>query len=317
MTNGIGIKREFLRKFASLDNMKDCIFFRKNLKPATRGGEFFAAFRENKLDFYFAGSRPFSRNSKSYRMNDAYFPSKGEASPKSGEILVPADDIDRNFIAIKQRCQLKGKASRENFQISKLFRNFSAIANKFDGKKPLLIDVEATFYSLDHEEGRRSDRIDLVFLMPNKKLFFVEVKRRRDSRVRSAIGKPEVISQVGKYNAQLKCRENQIVKAYKNSISLVNELFDTQIPMPEGVVRPVALLIVDDPGDMPMDNQKSTKNGDIWLQPALNELNGKNKIWTKSSTLCVDGRFHFSESSNEVSSGFGSLLCEAASWNMP
>nr|WP_321514453.1 hypothetical protein [uncultured Pseudodesulfovibrio sp.] len=175
--------------------------------------------------------------------------------------------------------------SREGYQLSKVFKPFSyAAAERTD---LLLVDIEARFASLDKNGTERAaDKIDLVFLLPKeRRLLFVEGKRRKDNRIRCTKDSkgPKVVCQVGRYRQQLEERKDQILTAYGDVADTMGEIFGISFDKPIDIVPEVPILIVGDSDDSSVMNI-AVRTNDVWLEPCLDKGNG---VWIKQSACPV------------------------------
>lgn len=291
-----GLDREFIRKYEHIEHAKACEYFNTHLKEMVTKGEMFAAIRENTLDFYHLGRRTVRRTKNKYTTNKFYIEQEGTVG--SAETSLSPDECLQKHSTLLRKCEEKAKDSgREAWQISKLYKQYSFLSQHSDTDKPLLIDIEVRFASLCvNAKDAANDRIDLVFFMPKKNaLMFVEVKRRKDSRIRAAENKePEVIEQVKLYRNQIKERKENIIEAYRNVAKTMNEIFGCSFPVPTDVIPDVPILIVNDPGEDTTDKSPKRNVRDAWLEPKLASL-GNDLFWEKNGIHLIDGRDFFND----------------------
>jgi hypothetical protein len=309
-----GLEREFSRKFpeAYVEKLQKCPFFQKRLKPLIEEGKIFVGIRENTMDFYYRGRRMVRRSRDTYRINQYYL--NGEQRKGSPEITCKSEELDTSFEKILKNCEEKAKSDHETCQISKVYEKYAYLSKHTDRSKPFFIDVEARFSSLcPNDTDRNFDKIDLVAFIPSQEaLLFVEVKRKKDQRIRSKKGDPEVVEQVKWYRKQIEDRK-EILKAYEKVFQAMHELFGTPLCKPKKIITDVPILVVDDPGEDTTDSQLSKSVHDKWLEPKLATLNGK-RIWSASSSATpekniwlIDGRRLFASPEKYMSELAGIL----------
>lgn len=294
-----GLNHEFIRKYEHITNVKSCTYFNDHLKDMVTNGEMFAAIRENTLDFYYIGRRAVRRTRNNYRINKFY--TDGVPRKGSPETSFMPDDPGFEYGTLLANCMLKAKSAPEAKQISQLYEPYSFLSKHSDKNKPVLIDIEVRFASLrENANDKDNDRIDLVFFMPKKEaLMFVEVKRRKDPRIRAENKNPDVVGQVVFYREQIEKRKEKIIEAYKNVAQTMNEIFGHSFPKPSNIIPSVPILVVDDPGEDTSDKQLYRKMRDTWLEPELASL-GNKQIWKKNDIHLIDGRKIFNEHENRM-----------------
>jgi hypothetical protein len=119
------------------------------------------------------------------------------------------------------------------------------------------LDIEVSFKSL--ERNKSQDRIDILLYDTKKQILkFVEVKHFTNSEIRS-IPTPKVIKQIDKYKKQIAKKETEIIKAYENYITAINEIFELKLPPPKEVDSEVTLLIFGFDKDQKQGRLKKTE----------------------------------------------------------
>lgn len=105
----------------------------------------------------------------------------------------------------------------------------------------ILLDMEIGFpqLCLSGNKIHTNTQVDLLFLDKSTgMLYFVEAKGAQDSRIKkSCTGQShgelynslEVVNQLNKYNANIVTREDEILAAYSEYLSVMNEIFDCEI----------------------------------------------------------------------------------------
>jgi hypothetical protein len=284
---------DFIREYKHIIDVKSCDYFKTYLKSMVNRGKMFAAIRENTLDFYYLGRRAVRRTKTKYRINKFYI--EKEVNGGSSETSLSSEECLQKHSTLLGKCKEKAqKSGREAMQISKLYEQYSFLSRYSDKNKPVLIDIEVHFTAIT--SIKKYDRIDLVFFMPKKNaLMFVEVKRRKDSRIRASENmEPEVIEQVKLYRNQIKERKENIIEAYKNVAKTMNEIFGCSFPEPTDVISDVPILVVNDPGEDTTDKSPKRNVRDAWLEPKLASL-GNDLFWEKDEIHLIDGREIFND----------------------
>lgn len=272
------------------------------LEMRLRNGEMFAAVRENELHFYAGGGRAVRRTRDAFYTNDWYLNGGREPGQKSRDVRIK-EELLSELGKIIQNCRNKRRSDSETVLAAKLYDQYSFMKDGTQMAGPLLVDVEIRFAKEGTGVGpKHSDKIDAAFWLPGNRLMFVEIKRRHDGRVRSTVGKPEVLKQVSYYRAQIDARKDEILAAYRDVISVFRELIGTGVPNLafDKIVPEVPLLVFDESGK-PAD--KPQKGSDTWLEP---ELDHGKAIWAKDGVIVIDGR------GKENMKCLGDLLVQAA-----
>jgi len=122
-----------------------------------------------------------------------------------------------------------------------------------DGSKGLFIDSEFAYEVDKDNEGR----VDLVWLQPidvskgHYKLFFVELKRCTDSRLKKSskkVGdkgyKEDIVKQLEKYKNSVTMYENELIEFYKKLMVIKNKLgiFDFEVKKLDLELKPILLI---------------------------------------------------------------------------
>jgi len=81
-----------------------------------------------------------------------------------------------------------------------------------------------------------------LYDIKNRALKFVEAKHYSNPEIWSKTV-PKVISQINKYESQIRCNKEEIRLAYKNYIEAINAIFNLKLPPPIKVEDKVSLLI--------------------------------------------------------------------------
>lgn len=217
--------------------------FTNHLKNDIMNGNIFMAMRNNTVDFYYLGNNLFKYNKGTFQTHYKYA-SALNLNTKSSYVtqndLKTASvvtDFDAGYKKIMENC--KQYAKPEASGLASLYKKFSYATCQDD---IILLDIEA---SLAASGTNTSDRIDLVFFHQIEKcLFFVEAKHYKNSGIRAKVNTPaKVIGQIKKYEATLHSKKQEIITAYGNYVSVVNQMLGLNLPIPLDIKTTVPLLI--------------------------------------------------------------------------
>lgn len=242
-------KGEFTRtiKASLLEKLKIEPLFIKHLSNDIKKGIVFPAFRKNRIDFYFKGSKLFSYNGtfKTHRKFASVIKTKTKNDYIKETDLYNAsviDDFSDGYSRIKENAKIY--AGIESTYVAGIYHN-SSYASKHNNDI-VVLDIEASFDGDESgDSSNRKDRIDLVlFDKRNSKLYFIEAKHYSNNEIWSTIGvQPTVIQQLIRYDKQLVNRKIQILNAYSNYINYANILFDNNFPTPSQIEMQTILFI--------------------------------------------------------------------------
>ncbi|MDD3570607.1 MAG: hypothetical protein PHY44_05845 [Lachnospiraceae bacterium] len=252
----------------------------KFLKRDIEKGEVFPALRYNgSIHFYYKGARICEYNGnlhgipKANRDKKLFNPDTQDAYE---EIKKDCLEWSKNVRGIKERTQL-----------SEIYSKFSPYAGA--NSSIILLDIEIGFPTLflNNQEIHANTQVDLLFLHKNTgKLYFVEAKEADDSRIKKKYtgqskeelyNSLEVAKQLKKYNANLSAREDEILAAYREYLSVMSEIFDCDIySYPLGLYGCTKLLVYGkstDNGVKSLDAIHSVLKDDLIVFPkGLNEI---------------------------------------------
>ena len=249
----------FTRKFDNgfLIQLKNSSLFKDKLLPDIKNGDVFPAIRNERIDFYykggklfsFSGDRKFTTNMKyaivpsfEYKTNDSEEKSYvTEDDLRLRKSLFLIDDFSKNYEKIKTNCELYSQYS-EALGVSFLYE-YSFIKEE---KNIVLLDTEISFENI--KEHKKKDRIDiLLYSRKGRELKFIEAKLYSNKELRAKKDKenkyPEIIDQIIRYNEQIKVRKDEILGAYNDYSVIMNELFDTKLDNPKGILPTTGLYI--------------------------------------------------------------------------
>lgn len=228
----------------ALSNLTETKLFKKCLLTDIQNGSVFPAIRGKKIDFYHLGRKLFSYSKSGFRSNIAYVVAyqntpKGEVAESDLADLKLCKSFFDGYEQILKNTALY--AEPESKQVSRLWQKHSYCMRN---SGPIVaLDIEL---SLNANEEGKSDRIDLVlFNTISKVLRFYEVKTFQNREIRAFQGQVAVVAQVDRYNEQINRRSAELIAMYQQYVGIVNQLFDTTLPEPEGLCSKVDLLVCD------------------------------------------------------------------------
>lgn len=226
-----------------LQKLKQEKLYQDKLLPDIKSSAVFPAIRNDEISFYYKGRNLFRYNKTGFATHYKY-----GVVPVGGKTYVLEKDL-QNFNVmtsfydayenIKKQSELYTHDESEGLSV--LYK-YSGIQ---EDSSVVLLDIEVDFTGKDDSDEKNRNRIDLLlFDMELKRLCFCEAKHYSNNEIWAVSGsKPKVCDQIKKYNEQIKVHADIIVKQYQNYIDGFNELFETNLPYPEGIFPQTGLLI--------------------------------------------------------------------------
>ena len=146
-----------------------------------------------------------------------------------------ASDFDTNYLRIKENCS--NYSGVESKGVSEIYHKHSYLSNS----NVVVLDIEVSFQSID--ELDKHDRIDILLYNKSKRtLQFVEAKHFSNKEIWSE-NTPKVVSQVHRYELQIKHREQDILSECIEYVKVLNVIFGLTLPEPIDIENKVTLLI--------------------------------------------------------------------------
>ena len=279
-----------------INKLKAEDLWKKKLKQDCIDENVFLAIRSDNVSFYHK-----SRSLFKFDNSDGFKTHKKFASVINWE--TGNDDVNQkdlkeatvisNFLDgydyIKNNAQLY--AEKEGLGVSTLYHGCSYLSDS----NIVVLDVEIAF-SKEKDPNRTKRTLDKIdILLYNKKerrLRFIEAKLfdNPDIRAKLELDKnPKVISQIQRYEKQVKKQHGNIIASYQKYIKTLNGLFGISIPAPEKLDPNVGLLIFDfgideKEGQLKKHITRNSKYKNIKIAP-IGSLSGKNMqfLWQKTS----------------------------------
>lgn len=207
-----------------------------------RRGIIFPCIRDERVDFYYKGGKLFTFDRDGFRTHIKYasvYKSKDDyiSESKISSLERITSFVD-GYIRIKENCSLY--AGIEASGVSCIYSNYSYVSSECD---IVVLDIEVSLESL--EADKNQDRIDVLLFDKKKKcLIFSEAKHYSNKEIWSQKGtKPEVVTQVQRYETQISSKGEFILREYSNYIDIINRLLSLHLPSPVSINRNVILMV--------------------------------------------------------------------------
>lgn len=257
--------------------------FYQILYPDILNQEIFPGIRNNLIDFYYKGGRLFKYDNQGFQTHIKY---AAVIEKDKKDYLTEnelgnhklATDFSKNYTRIKENCA--NYAGLEANGVSEVSSKHSYVGRE---KGIVVLDIEVSLKSIDPE--KKQDRIDiLLYNADEKKLKFVEAKHYSNPEIWSN-NVAKVISQIEKYELQIKTKSNEIIAEYNKYIDFVNQIFNCKLPHADDLDEKVTLLIFGFDSNQRSGRLKSYITGnpilkDIVLYPIGNVNNIMiNNLW--------------------------------------
>lgn len=217
-------------------------------------GNILPALRKQEVHFYEAGARLLCFTGKNLFTHTQYIDGKGDKDR-------PLKDGELNSATLEKiRCTSRKhrKPDRELVAVHLLFQEFAITRSQHCAGELALIDVEARFALGEKLPG---GMIDLVFLLPDCRLLFIEAKCLRNPDVLSTTV-ARVVSQVRNYECHIK--RDGVLEALNRSLCVQSGLVGRALGQAKCIVPWVPVLILD-----PDHRGRSPNSTDTWQKEAL------------------------------------------------
>tara|TARA_B100000315_G_C14461457_1_gene533933 strand:- start:53 stop:916 length:864 start_codon:yes stop_codon:yes gene_type:complete len=258
--------------------------YKNKLYSDCKSQKVFLAIRNENIDFYYKGGRLFEFDKQRFHTHLKYasvIPKKGKDYLTEEELSKPdakyklTSDFINSYPRIKENCaNYSGVEARG---VSYLYHKHSYLEKC---NNVVVLDIEISFESLNINKKKKQDRIDILLL--NKKsqeLQFVEAKHYSNKEIWST-KTPKVMSQIERYEEQIKNRKTEIISEYTEYIKVLNHLFNISLPIPKIIAEKVPLLI--------FGFDRDQQNGRLKDLITLNKKYSKIKFYTKGNIIKVE-----------------------------
>lgn len=215
-------------------------FWTKNIENDCKDQIVFLAIRNNQIDLYHKGGRLFCFDRNGFKTHLKYasvITTNGKDYLTESELLGYrlASDFESNYQRIKENCS--NYSGVEALGVSDLYHKHSYLSDS----NVVVLDIEVSFESL-HKQ-KKQERIDiLLYNKETQTLQFVEAKHYSNNEIWSKTA-PEVISQIERYQLQIRERKSEILAEYSESIRALNRIFNLSLLEPKDIEDKVTLLI--------------------------------------------------------------------------
>ena len=263
----------FVRTHPVFDFMRDGI----------ANGKILPCVRKNEIHFYEGGARLFRFTSQSIYTDNRYIDGKD-----GGERRLSVTEQSSSMLGkVRKNAQAhrQTKLASELAAVHSLFPHFSFARSAHKPSQLAIVDVEARF-GLDPKSEITGSQIpgrmiDLVFLMPNRLLLFIEAKCMGNADIAST-GHAEVEKQVA--DCERHISHACVLDAFNDSIKAQMALLgkDAALATATGIFCRVPVLLLDPPGKGAIGPRNT------WLPDRLREADD----WTVDDErpVVIDGR---------------------------
>ena len=224
----------------TIDNLQRSPLFAEKLKTDVQKGEVFPAVRGNRLDFYHKGGKLFFYTRGKFSTHKKY-----AAVVRSESSYVSESDLQGNierlcsfsdpdmYHQIKENCSLHSGDEAEG--VSRIYHKYPFTKNS---SPVVVLDIEISFKG----EEKAQDRVDILLLnKKNRQLRFYEAKHFSNSGLWGS--RPKILAQIQRYENQIQKQQDKIIEQYSEYVTIVNRLFDCNLPNPETVDKIIPLLV--------------------------------------------------------------------------
>jgi hypothetical protein len=276
-----------------IDDLRHSKVFTECLSESISIGEVFPTLRrkeDNAIDFYCSGARLCRFKSSRFvdwhnTENDSLFDNDKWY-----------EEISEHYKDVVKRCVEWG--NNERGDLSRLYNVFSPYIE--NDSEMILLDIEVGFPVLTLSDVKYNNtQIDALFLdTKTSTLYFVEIKEANDSRIKvtpnqgesaaDLYERLEVARQIEKYRANLSERKSDIISAYTDFLSIMQEIFGNFISTE--LKKPLVLY----PNPKLLVYGNSTENGKKCLE-AIRSVLGNDLIELENRDILSDYDFVTSE----------------------
>jgi hypothetical protein len=241
-------------------------------------GEILPALRKQEVHFYEAGARllRFSGALRKVFTHARYIDAEGKR-----ERYLTDCELNAATLALLRKTaknHREGKGS-ELAEVHKLFGDFSVTRRTHRPHELALVDVEARFARGDDLTARM---IDLVFLLPDLRLLFIEAKCVGNSAIRSTGVADVARHQIPDYERHIK-REGVLI-ALNRTLQAQSALTGRDLGQANAIIRCVPLLVLD-----PQHGGLSPRSSDSWLRERLEVARMRNWSFAEGDVALING----------------------------
>ncbi len=253
------------------------------MRDGIDAGDILPALRKHEVHFYGAGARLLRFECKREQVftHTQYVDKSGDKERRLRDDELNSKTLElirhnaRNHV--RRTATIQDNTRGELVAVHGLFPEFAITRSAHQAGDLALIDVEARFGAGDHLPA---SMIDLVFLLPDHRLLFIEAKCVTNRAVRSTTIAEVARCQVPKYECHI--RRDGVLDALNRSLHAQSELIGRDLGEAKGFVSRVPVLILN-----PSKCGLSPKSTDKWLREAL--ANAANWSLASDSVAVIDG----------------------------
>jgi hypothetical protein len=240
-------------------------------------GQVLPTLRKREVHFYEGGARLFRFTTSGVLTHAAYIDDEGDGEREVGKVeSITAEYIRKRAVPHRTNKQ----PDSELAAVHSLFPCFAITRTAHRPGELALIDVEARFAAdAAGDPILPAKMIDLVFLLPDRRLLFVEAKCVGNPAVRST-KTAAVVRQVEDYQRHI-AREG-VLDALNRSLEAQSYLVKRDLGQSGGIFPRVPVLVLD-----PTKQGLSRRSNDTWLRNAL-AYSGDSKA-SSADTIVIDG----------------------------
>lgn len=235
-------------------------------------GNIMLALRKEEVHFYEAGARLLRFTGRKVFTHTRYIDGEGD-----GERALRDDEWTRETLEqIRRTTNGYRMPDSELAAVHQLFREFAITRSRHRAGETALIDVEARFAP---DEDLPSGMIDMVFLLPDRRLLFIEAKCIGNTAVKSQT-EAKVVSQVKRYKRYIE--RIGVRDAMNRSMFVQSSLIGRDLGEANSIAPLVPVLILD-----PTGRGLSPRSTDTWLKLTL--AAAQNPLIDPDKVAVIDG----------------------------
>jgi hypothetical protein len=245
----------------------------QGLKADIDAGEILPCLRKGEIHLYERGARLLNFSRETVRTHPRYARACIASVCGNRDVVLP-DDLDADKFKCIHEAARRHRDKQPNSELAavhKLFPEFAVTRSAHRVGQMALIDVEIRFGKDETDPLIKANMIDLAFLLPNRKLLFVEAK---------CIGNPAIIArktaaverQVASYERHI--QRPDVLEEMKRSLCAQSSLVGRNLGHAADIFSRVPVLILN-----PTRNQNPVSKNNHWLRQALANA----PHWTQSS----------------------------------
>lgn len=231
---------DFNRYFEHVENLKNEPLYKDKLLPDIQKGRIFPALRGGTIDFYYKGGELFVYDGVKFTTHVKFaftnvYSDVQHITEKEMLDLQTIPSFYDGYEEIKARCAKY--VNVDALGVGDIIKS----AGFEDNHSAIVLDIDPSFTRRDISK----DKIDMVLYSPSKKeLLFCEAKHYSNPKLWSTqASDSKILAQLKRYTTWIYVNQKLILKQYANTIDVLNQLFDLNLPYPDHVEGSVKLFI--------------------------------------------------------------------------